>query len=232
MRVDALVAPRGDEELWDLEEEALRLHSYMTGDVFVDVDAGDDDRIAVMIVGHPCVIRGSRGKLSRRVPCCVVKQMSDSFPYEQWPEGRFDRLPVPDALGLGPHYAAYLLEWRSVKQNELQRDRRIGTMTERGVYVLLQRFTHAITRCAPLLADFQAAAVKEMREAELEYEWVAELVDGLGGDAEVAGLVRDFHTFLDEDGRRALLTAAGGESRLRAAVRAEIKRRQEGVSDA
>ena len=227
MRVEELVAPHGDDELWDLDEEALRLRPYMTGDVFAGVDDGDGEPIAVMIVGHPCVIRGSRGRLSRRVPCCVVKQMQDEMPYDQWPEGRFDRFPVPDALSLGERHAAYLLEWRSAQHGELKRGQRRGTMTDRGVYVLLQRFTHAITRCAPVLADFEAATVNEMREAELEYEWVAELVSDPANDAEVYGLVREFHTFLDEGGHRALLTDEGGDARLRAVVRAELKRRRD-----
>jgi hypothetical protein len=226
VRVDDLVAPRGDDELWDLDEEALRLRPYMTGDVFADVSDGDGDPIVVMIVGHPCVIRGSRGQLGRRVPCCVVKQMQEEMAYDQWPEGRFDRFPVPQALGLGERQAAYLLEWRSVRRGELQREHRRGTMTDRGVYVLQQRFTHAITRCAPVLADFEAATVREMREAELEYEWVAELIATPEDEAGVAGLVSDFHTFLDDGGHRALLREEGGDSRLRGIVRAEIKRRR------
>ena len=226
MRVDVLVAPRSDDELWDLDDEALRLRPYMTGDVFADVDVGDDEQAAVMIVGHPCVIRGSRGRLARRVPCCAVKQMQDELPYERWPEGRFHVFPVPDALGLGEHHAAYLLEWCSVRHGELKRDRRQATMTDRGIYVLQQRFTHAITRCAPVLADFEAATVREMREAELEYEWVADLIGDPADDAAVNEQVRAFHTFLDEAGRRELLREEGGDARLRAIVRAEIKLRR------
>jgi hypothetical protein len=99
-------------------------------------------------------------------------------------------------------------------------------MTDRGVYVLQQRFTHAITRYAPLLADFEAASVNVMREAELEYEWVAELIGDPADDSDVAAHVRAFHTFLDEGGHRALLGQEGGDSRLRAVVRAEIKSRR------
>jgi len=173
VRVDELVAPRGDGEIWDLETEALRLRPHMTGDVFSGVDDGDGEPVAVMIVGHPCVIRGSRGTLAARVPCCLIKQMQGPVPYEEWLDGRFDRLPVADALGLGEHHAAYMLEWRSVRRAELLRGRRVGTMTERGVLVLQQRFTHAITRCAVVLADFEKGTRTEMREADLEYDWGA-----------------------------------------------------------
>jgi hypothetical protein len=227
VRVDALYSPRDDDELWDLDDQALRLKAYMTGDVFVDVADGDDQPIALMIVGHPCVIRGSRGRLASRIPCCVVKQMEDELPHGQWPEGRFHVFPVHPDLGLGPRHAAYLLEWRSVRRAELSRDRRRGTMTDLGVYALQQRFTHAITRCAPVIADFEKGTVREMREAELEYEWVDDLVGDPGDDAAAVNAeVQAFHSFLDESGHRALLREPGGESRLRAIVRAEIKSRR------
>lgn len=228
MRIDVLVAPESDDELWDLDDEALRLRPYMTGDVFADVDDGDGGALAVMIIGHPCVIRGSRGRLARRVPCCVVKQMQDELPYTQWPERGFHLFPIADAIGLGDHHAAYLLEWRSVQHGELKREQRRATMTDRGVYILLQRFTHAITRCAVVLADFQAAALKEMREAELEYEWVADLLCDRTDDTQVEQHVRAFHTFLDDGGFRELLRQEGGDARLRGIVRAEIKRRRSG----
>jgi hypothetical protein len=227
VRVDVLATPTSDGELWDLEDEALRLHPFMTGDVFTGVDDGDDgDPTQVMIIAHPCVIRGSRGRLARRVPCCVVKQTQAPLSYKEWPERGFHLFPVTDAIGLGEHYAAYLLEWRSIHYSELRRDRRCATMTDRGVYILLQRFTHAITRCAPLLVDFEAAALHEMREAELEYEWVAEIAGG-SDDAAVESQVRAFHTFLEEGGYRELLRQEGGDARLRAIVRMEIKRHLE-----
>jgi hypothetical protein len=90
----------------------------------------------------------------------------------------------------------------------------------------LRRFTHAITRCAPVLADFERAAVREMREAELEYEWVADLVDDQTDECAISTRVPEFHAFLDDGDRRALLRQPGGDSRLRAVVRAEIKRRR------
>ncbi len=71
-------------------------------------------------------------------------------------------------------------------------------MTERGVYVLQQRFTHAITRCAVPIADFESSSKHVMREAELEYEWVAELASDPENEEEVSELTVAFHEFLDE----------------------------------
>lgn len=225
MRIDELARPLNDAELYDLDDEALLLKPYMTGDVFGDIDT-DDEPMPVMVVGHPCVIRGSRGRLSRRAPCCVLKQMDSELPYEEWPERRFDRFPVPDAIGLGERQAIALLEWRSVRSGGLKRARRRATMTDRGVYVLQQRFTHAITRCAVPLADFEASSRNVMREAELEYEWVADVTADPNDEHEVASHVTEFHSFLDEGNHRALLVQEGGDSQMRAIVRAELKRRR------
>lgn len=65
-----------------------------------------------------------------------------------------------------------------------------------------------------------------MREAELEYEWVADLTMDSTDEGEIAGHVTAFHSFLDEEGHRALLLQEGGASKLRAIVRAEIKVRR------
>jgi hypothetical protein len=226
VRVDELATPLNDAELYDLDVEALLLRPYMTGDVFTDVEVGDEAPSMVMIIGHPCVIRGSRGKLSRRVPCCVMKQMESELPYGEWPERRFDRFPVSSALGLGERQAAALLEWRSVRSAGLSREQRRATMTDRGVYILQQRFTHAITRCAVPLADFEASSRNVMREAELEYEWVGDLTADPKDEGEVSAHIKDFHTFLDEGDHRKLLTQEGGHSPLRAIVRAELKGRR------
>ena len=174
MRIGELVTPESDAELFDLDAEALLLKPVMAGDVFANVDTAGDDAEAVMIVGHPCVIRGSRGKLARRVPCAVVKEMDSPLPFAEWPERRWDKLPCPDSAGLGALSATALLEWRSVPKGQLKRSERRLTMTERGVYVLQQRFTHAITRCAVPIAAFESSSKHVMREAELEYEWVAD----------------------------------------------------------
>lgn len=232
MRVDELVAPENDAELFDADPEALHLKPVMTGDVFTNVDTAGDDLETIIIVGHPCVIRGSRGKLARRVPCAAVKQMSDPLPYPEWPQRRWDKLPLASTPGLDDHSAAALLEWRSVHKSKLLRSERRLTMTERGVYVLQQRFTHAITRCAVPVADFEASSKHVMREAELEFEWVAELVPDGTDEKHVQDLTEAFHDFLDEDDRRALIRPEGGESQLRSQVRTEIKHRRGGQAPA
>ena len=217
-----LAAPLGDHDLYDLEPEALRLKPYMTGDVFSGVDLGDGGEAAVAVAGHPCVIRGSGGQLARRVPCCVVGS-GEPMDYENWPSRKFHLFPLSDALGIGTGRAVKLLEWASVPRAQLQRDRRVATLTERGVYIFLQRFTHAITRCSVPLSRFEEVCRHILREAELEHDWVMELVDDGAGDAQIAEQVHAFQNLLDADDNRGLLRQEGGESLLRRKIRAAIR---------
>lgn len=226
MRIDELAAPRDDAELYDLDPEALQLKPYMTGDVFASVEVAPDETVDVMIVGHPCAIRGASGKLKTRLPCCVLKAIDREIPYATWPDGDFDKFPLSVALGLAEHQTVRLLEWRSVHHKQLPRASRRATLTERGVYILQQRFTHAITRCAVPLADFERSSKRVMREAELEYEWVADLVDDPTDERAISRLVSSYHRLLDKDGNRALLREEGGDSTLRGIVRREIRARQ------
>jgi hypothetical protein len=224
VRIDELAEPEGDDELFDADPEALLLRPYMTGDVFVDVDTGIETA-SVMIGGHPCAIRGAGGKLGTRVPCFVLRPVATPIAYSDWPEHHFDKFPLSDALGLGENQTARLTEWRSVHKRELTRDRRRVTLTDRGVYILQQRFTHSSARAAIPLIEFERASRPVLSEAELEYEWLGELVDPGADQGSIEALVREFHAFLDQAGARELLYQEGGESRARALVRQELRER-------
>jgi hypothetical protein len=131
--------------------------------------------------------------------------------------------PLSNALGIGANRAVQLLEWRSVRGRDLTRDRRAATLTERGVYIFQQRFTHAITRCVVPIADFEKTSKHVLREAELEYDWISELSPDDADDQAIGEFVAQFHALLDSDDRRALLRREGGESSLRRTVQAAIR---------
>jgi len=215
-----LAEPADDSELYDLEPEALRLKAYMTGDIFTGVTIDDEEK-TIAIAGHPCVIRGSGGQLQRRIPCCLVGT-SEPTTYANWPSSKTHLFPLSDALSIGTNRAVQLLEWRSVRGKDLVRDRRRGTLTERGVYIFQQRFTHAITRCVVPIAAFEKTSKHVLREAELEFDWISELAPQHADHRAIADLVTRFHALLDTDGRRALLRQEGGESSLRRIVHAAI----------
>jgi len=232
VRVDELATPKNDAELFETDPDALLISPFMTGDVFAGVTCGDET-VDVAIAGHPCVIRGGGGQLMTRVPCCLLKPTEDAIAYEDWPEGHFDKFPLPNDLGLGGNQAIRLLDWASVHKREFQRARRKVALTERGVYIFQQRFTHALARVAVPLPEYEVASKAVLREAGLEVEWVDSLVGNPTDDKAITKTVKSFHKFLDEpDGegpatRRGLLRHAGGDTALTKLVRIEIKRRQQ-----
>ncbi|GEM_PF-1662319 len=227
MRIEELIAPVGDHEIFETDSDALLIKPYMTGDIFVAIPDGDEE-IAVAIAAHPCAIRGANGKLLTRIPCCVLKSTSQPIPYAMWPEGHFDKFPLSDDLGLGPNQAVRLLEWRAVHHRELTRARRRAALTERGVYVFQQRLTHALTRVAVKLDDYERALRDVLREAALEEDWVDGLVADPTDERAIGKAAEAFHRFLDEEEtpgrkRRELLKVEGGERRLTKLVRDELK---------
>lgn len=234
MRVEALVSPRSQAEIIENDAEALFLKPYMTGDVFADIpdpDAPKDDagrKITVAIVGHPCVIRQSGGRLARRVPCCLVGVNTNPIEFAEWPERQFDLFPLGELHGSGEHVAVRLAEFRPIRDNQLSRDRRIAALTPRGIYVFQQRFAHSLTRVGFQLQAFEEGSKHIVEEAELEAEWVEELARDDRDEKRIADHVRAFHKFLDVevDGeqRRAALKRQGGQSALRKELRAELKR--------
>ena len=76
------------------------------------------------------------------------------MPYDGWPHRKFHLFPLTEALGIGDTPAAKLLEWSSVRRGEFKREQRVGTLTERGIYIFQQRFTHAVTRCVVPLSRY------------------------------------------------------------------------------
>lgn len=132
-------------------------------------------------------------------------------------------LPIERRAGDWNGRATKLLHWVSVRRSELSRERRVATLTERGVYIFQQRFTHALTRVGVPLSRFEQVSKHILREAELEYDWISELAAEGADDKAIAQLVRDFHTILDADNNREMLRQEGGESRLRRTIHAAIR---------
>jgi len=109
--------------------------------------------------------------------------------------------------------------------------RRKVALTERGVYIFQQRFTHALARVAVPLPEYEVASKAVLREAGLEVEWVDSLVGNPTDDKAITKTVKSFHKFLDEPDGEGPATRrdrhAGGDTALTKLVRIEIKRRQQ-----
>lgn len=216
-----LIEPEDDDEILDFDPEALRFNAVMTGDVFKDVAVlSEPALLTVMVSGHPCTIRGASGQLRPRVACVRIIE-HQTVPYRAWPTGYGNVFPISRAVGLGD-VAADLQEWITVDSDELRRDDRRLTLTERGVVALQQRIVHSLTRVAVDPVSIEQASHHVLREAELERDWVEEL----DGTKTMEELIADFSAFMDDGDRRSALKELASEAVVRKAVRARIRELQ------
>ena len=221
MTIGELIAPEGDDELFDCEEEALALKPVMTGDIFVGVTVpGEPDPVDVMVAGHPCTIRMG-AVLAERVPCAGIVN-HQSVPYHRWPTYDKNHFPLSDAAGVGANQCVALWDWLAAPAEELLRSRRRATLQDQGIYIFLQRLIHSLARFAPPLSILREASGHVLAEAELEYTWMLDLFGGELDSAEMRALIGDFDAFMRTDNRRALLRE--DRKRVTAQVAAEIAR--------
>jgi hypothetical protein len=221
--IGGLIAPEGDDELFDCEDEALALKPVMTGDVFVGVIVpGEPDPVDLMIAGHPCTIR--RGAvLAERVPCARIVR-HQSVPYERWPSYDKNHFPLSSAARTGEARCVALWDWLAAPAGELLRSRRRATLQDQGIYIFLQRLIHSLSRFAPPLSVLREASGHVLAEAELEYSWMLELFEEELDSEDMRSLIGEFDSFMAADDRRALLRA--DRKRVASQVSAEIARRQ------
>ena len=224
MTVGRLIAPESDDEILDLEPEALAFKPVMTGDAFVGLRVpGEPDPMDVMVAGHHCTIR--RGAtLVERVPCVRLVE-HQWVPYERWPDYDQNHFPIPAVADIGQGRCAALWEWTAVPRDELLRGRRRVTLQDQGIYIFLQRLIHSLSRFAPPVTALKEASAHVLAEAELEYSWVMELLDGDPDSTHLTQLVSEFDAFMTAENRRNTLRT--DRKRVAAEVDAEIRRRRE-----
>jgi hypothetical protein len=192
--------PTGLASWSDLEPEALAFKPVMTGDAFVGLRVPDEpDPMDVMVAGHPCTIR--RGAtLVERVPCVRLVE-HQWVPYERWPDYDQNHFPIPAVADIGQGRCAALWEWTAVPRDELLRGRRRVTLQDQGIYIFLQRLIHSLSRFAPPVTALKEASAHVLAEAELEYSWVMELLDGDPDSTHLTQLVSEFDAFMTAENR-------------------------------
>lgn len=223
-----LAAPASSGELYRAYGSEIPIaRPLLTGDVLTDIsiDAENHDG-TVIIVAHPCSIPGARGRLLARIVVAPIRRYQ-AVPFEQWPLGHFKVMPLPRMLGETDETwrAAYLLELTAVRSERLDRGRRILALKDRGIHVLQQRLVYSLTRVEVGLEKLHEQTAHVLLEAELEEEWVDELVaeaerDQLELESEA------FTQFMDDGHRDALKDPTRRSDTVRL-VRAEIGRRRD-----
>lgn len=173
----------------------------LQGDVFHDVliPGVELDYEHAMVIAHPCSMR--RGPdLVPRIQMLPVTSYED-VPFRRWPTDHPRVFPLRNLTLEDRHFAASFLETGMVTSSELASQRRVATLTERGILVLQQRYVHYLTRAVMQLEQLEEVCGHVLAEAELLEDWNVELVArrvefGEGLDAALLAEAHTFHGFL------------------------------------
>ncbi|MGO9873304.1 MAG: hypothetical protein ACLPVY_05840 [Acidimicrobiia bacterium] len=193
-----------------------------TGDVFLDVAVpGVQDGGLVIVVAHPCSLRGAQGRLLERSLVSVVHS-HDKVSRTSWPNGFYDRMPLPDLDEHG-FCVALLDQLGSAATADLTASVRVACLSEMGINMLQQRLTFHLTRAAIPTFQFHQAFAHTMIEADLLEDWSDTLTDAGYSTAEATALFEDFirhgdpslqTRLLDPELRSAVRTACVRQARL------------------
>jgi hypothetical protein len=228
MASTGLAAPASTAELYRGYGDDIPIaRPLLTGDVLTDVTIdGEAHDGTIMIVAHPCSMRGARGRLLPRVVVAPIRTYQQ-VPFDQWPDGHFKVMPLPQmhAEGDETSRAVHLLELTAVRSERLDRARRILALKDRGIHILQQRLVYSLTRVEVGLEKLHEQTAHVLLEAELEEEWVDELAADTEPDC-IAAESEAFTQFMD-DGHRDVLKDSTRRSDTVRLVRAEIRRRRD-----
>lgn len=160
--------------------EVVPQRPTFTGDVFVDTVVGRPEggeiTIDAIIVQHPCALRTSGVDLNPRILVAEVRE----FRLVQSTEwiGLYKRMPLPDLGGAEPgaqlqHRAAFFEELHLASSQRL--GRRVASLSQFGVNLLLQRWVHHNTRVVVPTFTYQEQTSGVFEEAELIEDWCTEM---------------------------------------------------------
>jgi hypothetical protein len=206
-------------------EDVIVARPIMTGDVFTGVDLDLDNHDGtVMVVSHPCGMRGAEGQLRSRVVVAPVTPYQ-AIPFRRWPRGEYGVFPLPELRGEDDESrAVQLQDLNAVRCTRLDRANRMLSLKDLGIYVLVQRFVFSLSRVAVGLDKIQEQASGVLLEAELETDWVDDLAD-LDAPDSIEEQSREYARYMDSGVRRLLYDLATRSDTIRA-VRSEIKSRR------
>lgn len=177
--------------LYDERADISRARPLLQGDIFDGVvlpGFGDDPR-KVQVVAHPCAMR-TGASLAPRITVAPVETYQ-VVSGKAW-EGHPRVMPLAE-LGKGTNFASKFVDITACPVELLTRDRRIATLSNRGIFVLQQRLIKHYTRIEMALEVLRSQSAPVLTEAELLWHWLevvlteSEIADdeALDGEAEV-----------------------------------------------
>lgn len=172
-------------------EEVNINRPLFTGDVLLGlpVPGVQDDGLAI-VVAHPCSMRGPAGMLLDRTLVAAVRS-HDKVSHKAWPDGFFDRLPLPD-LGAQGYCVAWLDQVGRAATEDVLGAVRLACLSEFGINMLQQRLTFQLTRAAIPTFQFHEAFAHTVIEADLLEDWTDTLTESGRSVAEAITLFEEF----------------------------------------
>ncbi|WP_347350676.1 hypothetical protein [Intrasporangium sp.] len=162
------------EALYEERGETSRARPLLQGDVFEKVvlpGFGDEPQM-VQIVTHPCGMRTGPDLTPRITVAPVVPHQVVAG--SGW-NGSLRVMPLVELIG-SDSFATKFVDVTAAPAELLTRERRIATLTHKGIYVLQQRLIKHYTRVEMPLELLRRQSVAVLTEAELQWHWIEEVL--------------------------------------------------------
>lgn len=206
----------------------------MQGDVFAGVTLhGLEPHDMVLVLSHPCSMRGANGALVPRLQAVAVRPRQP-IPLQDWVSRCIRWMPLPELIeGDQQFYAGALNDIGTIESANLDLSNRLACLSERGILLFQQRFAANLARVKVKLTTLERASGAVLIEAELQEEWLGALAQrrcatGEDQDAVLAEETAAFDEFFGAGGvesYRAQLADTARRAAVRRAVRQEVERR-------
>lgn len=158
------------DELYDEREDISRARPLLQGDVFDGIvlpGFGENPR-KVQIVAHPCAMR-TGASLSPRITVAPVEPYQ-AITGKAW-HGHPRVMPLAELVS-GKHFAAMFVDITACPVELLTKERRIATLSNRGIFVLQQRLIKHYTRAETELEVLRSQSAPILTEAQLLWDWL------------------------------------------------------------
>lgn len=213
--------------LYDERSDVSRIRPIIQGDVFGEVllpGFGNQPQI-VQVVAHPCAMRRGPDLVKRVTVAPVVRHQRVQG--SAW-NGHLKFMPLDNLREDGDAYATQFENVTAAPSELLTLDKRIATLSNRGIFVLQQRLIKHYTRLTVDIPTLRKQAGPVLEEAEQERDWIETLLNG--EEPTVTSIYAASKAFDDwlSDGdpsRRALLQQDENHRDLRRQTHAEAVRR-------
>ncbi|MGY5131083.1 hypothetical protein ACWGJW_01450 [Streptomyces nigrescens] len=220
----------------DVDEDAPPLVlPWHQGDIFENVNLPGLVSTMGMLFLHPCTMRKGAA-LVDHVTMIAVEEFSgkkvldgDEAWGRHW-KSRYALMPLAnlrDREVRGGTHVADFSKLATVPSSELNRGKRIATLTDTGRLHLLQRSFHHFSRVVVPLGDLRAGMRGVNREIELQHDWVEAACDSWKEwtDDSLARAEQEFDAYLTAEERRRRLSDIQQETDIVCEVMKEIESR-------